>query len=367
MRDPVRPDFDNLLKVLVRAPGLPKRVPMVEYAFLKRRGLPLFTKGPPEERYDREALFWSTAGYDYLPVEISLRRDPTESHGNDLAAARRILFLDYSGTGDPHSTGRNWAEGGQGFISSLDDFERFPWPDLDELSWEDFERAASVLPEGMKIIGLAGRAFTAAWWLMGWEGFCMALARNRVLVEKLVDRVCRLQLEAVEKTLDMPQAGAIWLGDDLAYSSDLMMNPLFFRKHVFPWYRRMADACRARGVPFMFHSDGKLDKVINDLVDCGISALHPIEPKAMDIAEVKKAYGERLTLIGNIDLGYTLTRGTPDEVDAEVKERIRVIGEGGGYCVGSSNVVTDFVPIENYEAMRAAVLRYGEYPLDLML
>ena len=105
--------------------------------------------------------------------------------------------------------------------------------------------------------------------------------------------------------------------------------------------------------------------MLPDIVDCGFTALHPIEPKAMDIDWVKREYGRRLCLIGNIDLGYTLTRGTPAEVDAEVKERIRTVAPGGGYCVGSSNSVTDYVPLENYNAMREAAFRYGRYPISL--
>jgi uroporphyrinogen decarboxylase len=115
----------------------------------------------------------------------------------------------------------------------------------------------------------------------------------------------------------------------------------------------------------MYHSDGKLDTVLEDIIGCGFDAMHPIEPKAMDIVEVKRKVAGRITLIGNIDLGYTLTRGTPAEVDAEVKERIRTVGPGGGYCVGSSNSIPSYVPLANYNAMREAAFRYGGYPLKL--
>ena len=88
-----------------------------------------------------------------------------------------------------------------------------------------------------------------------------------------------------------------------------------------------------------------------------------IEPKAMDIAYVKKKWGHQLCLIGNIDLGYTLTLGTPQDVEEEVRQRLREVAPGGGYCIGSSNSVTDFVPLQNYNAMRDAVFRYGAYPI----
>jgi uroporphyrinogen decarboxylase len=85
----------------------------------------------------------------------------------------------------------------------------------------------------------------------------------------------------------------------------------------------------------------------------------------MDIRKVKREYGKRLCLMGNLDLGYTLTRGTPAEVEAEVKERIRTIAPGGGYCLGSSNSVTEYVPLANYNAMREAAFKYGKYPIRI--
>ncbi len=90
-----------------------------------------------------------------------------------------------------------------------------------------------------------------------------------------------------------------------------------------------------------------------------------LDQLAERIVEVKRRYGDRLCLIGNIDLGYTLTRGTPEEVEAEVRERIRTLAPGGGYCVSSSNSVTEYVPFANYQAMRQAVLKYGKYPIRL--
>ncbi|MCR4415893.1 MAG: hypothetical protein NUV77_26050, partial [Thermoguttaceae bacterium] len=66
---------------------------------------------------------------------------------------------------------------------------------------------------------------------------------------------------------------------------------------------------------------------------------------------------------GNINLDRTLTLGTPEEVDEEVRLRIRTVGPGGGYCCGSSNSVTEYVPYANFQAMLAAIEQYGKYPI----
>ena len=83
----------------------------------------------------------------------------------------------------------------------------------------------------------------------------------------------------------------------------------------------------------------------------------------MDIAEVKRQFGQYLCLIGNIDLGGSLTMGTPEQVHADVRQRIRELAPGGGYMVGSSNSVTSYVPLANYKALIDAVLKWGRYPI----
>jgi len=81
----------------------------------------------------------------------------------------------------------------------------------------------------------------------------------------------------------------------------------------------------------------------------------------MDIGRMKTQYGSRVCLIGNIDLDYTLTRGTPDEVEKEVRERIALAGKGGGYIMSSANSLTDYCKTENVRAMSRALQTHGKY------
>ena len=95
---------------------------------------------------------------------------------------------------------------------------------------------------------------------------------------------------------------AVWYGDDLAYADSTMVSPRVYRQYLFPWMEELAAIAHAAGLPFIFHSDGKVWDVIPDLIAVGVNALHPIEPKAMDINLVKARYGDKLALIGNIDM-----------------------------------------------------------------
>ncbi len=360
-----KPNFENLRRTLLRQ-GLPDYVPLVEFSV--DRDVKAAFLGRPVESLRDEVEFWVRAGYDFVPLQAGIRSliRPGLSAGERTAATPRqregrAAYSVYS-TEDRTIT---WAEEGRGVITSLEEFERFPWPDPEEMNLTAFEEVDRYLPPGMKVIAYMGWTFTAVWTLIGMETFCYALYEQPELIRRMYDRVWWIQSRVLLRVLEFDVVGAVTHPDDLAYSDALLVSPQHLRQYVFPWYRWSCAMVRERGLPSIFHSDGRLTPVLEDIIACGFDALHPIEPKAMDIAELKRRVGDRLCLIGNIDLGYTLTRGTPAEVDAEVRERIRTVGPGGGYCVGSSNSITSYVPLANYNAMREAVFRYGRYPLQL--
>ena len=148
------------------------------------------------------------------------------------------------------------------------------------------------------------------------------------------------------------------VADDLADSKSPWMSPDMFREFFLPCQRIVADTIKK---PWVFHSDGNLLPIMEDLLTLGMSGIHPIQPSAMDINQVKARYGHRVCILGNIDLDYTLTLGTPEEVDKEVKEKIAALAPGGGYIITSANSLPDYCKTENVLAMAQAIKRYGKY------
>ena len=351
------PSFERLRTALLC--GQPDRVPLAEIK-VEDEVKAAFLGQPAPDAADREAYlrweveFWYRAGYDYARVPASVSYpQPKTAHEYAYAAGGQART-------------REWAESHAGLVTTDEQFDAFPWPTSDQLNFDDLKIAARMLPQGMKIItGLRGGGiYERIWMLMGFETFCIALRENPRLVARMFKKVGEFFYSVWQRLPKFESVGALFLGDDLAYTEGLMISPDVYRQHLFPWYRLLAEVCRKHDLPFWFHSDGKLWEIIPDLIEIGVNALHPIEPKAMDIREVKARCGEKLCLMGNIDLGYTLTRGSPAEVEAEVRQRIRDIAPGGGYCVGSSNTVTEYVPVQNYRAMIEAALRWGSYPIS---
>jgi uroporphyrinogen decarboxylase len=102
---------------------------------------------------------------------------------------------------------------------------------------------------------------------------------------------------------------------------------------------------------------------MDDFISIGVDAIHPIEPKAMDVVELKKKVKNKMALLGSVDLDFPLTRGTPEHVHQYVKKRIAQIAPGGGFAIGSSNSITHYVPLVNYKTMLDTVKKYGKYPI----
>jgi uroporphyrinogen decarboxylase len=137
-----------------------------------------------------------------------------------------------------------------------------------------------------------------------------------------------------------------------------MISPVFLDKYFFTWLKKIGELAKKYNKPFIYHSDGILYSEMDKIIDCGVDALHPIEPKAMDISEVKRRYGDKLSLIGNIDVDL-LSRGSEKEIREQVLNNIEKAGYNGGYCVGSGNSIPDYVKYENYIAMIETVREFN--------
>ncbi len=350
MRDVRKTDFNRMLKTL-RCEE-PDFVPIAELsidAAVKEKFL-----GRPIKTIKDDVEFWCKAGYDYVYLRPNYEYPGLPA---SVAVGTTINRENVASAEEAASEMDSWQK-----ISTEKDIENFPWPDPETIDYSNLVEAAGCLPEGMQIISGVGGIFTRTWMLLGFTEFCMKLSEHPEIIKKMFDRIGGIQCQVLRKVVKMKKVGAFWYGDDLAYTEGLMVSPDIYRKYLLPWLEELFSIAHKAKLPVIMHTDGDVQPLIDDLVKIGLNALHPIEPKAMDINLLKKKYQNRLCLIGNIDMAGSLGRGTPDEVRQEVKERIRNVAPGGGYAVGSSNSVASYIPIENYRAMIEATFEYGQYP-----
>ena len=177
-----------------------------------------------------------------------------------------------------------------------------------------------------------------------------ALFENESLIEELNNKLGSLVLSMFEYFAQSENVDALWYSDDIAYTNSLIVSPQVLDKYFFCWLKKIGDLAKKYKKPLIYHSDGVLFSVMNKIIDCGVTALHPIEPKAMNIFEVKEKFGKDLCLIGNIDVDL-LSRGTEEDVTKQVLAIIEKLGRNGGFCIGSGNSVPEYVKFENYLAM----------------
>jgi uroporphyrinogen decarboxylase len=147
--------------------------------------------------------------------------------------------------------------------------------------------------------------------------------------------------------------------DDMAFNTAPFFSPAVFRDLVLPRYRRVAEKIP---LPWIIHSDGNILPFVDDLLSVGVIGLHPNEKGAVDIREVKRTYGKRACVLGNVDLNL-LGMGGPEAVEAEVRGLLRDLGPGGGYIVTSGNSLAGYLIPENVMTLSRAVHTYGRYPI----
>ena len=168
---------------------------------------------------------------------------------------------------------------------------------------------------------------------MGMEHFSLMLFDNPRFVLQLMDIFVDWACKAVPRICELGFDFMV-IAEDLAWKQGPLFSPKTVRELFIPRMKKVAEKIK---LPWIYHSDGNLLPILDDLLSLGMNGVANVEPNAMDIADLKKRYGHRICLMGNIDLHYTLTQGTPEETEAEVKKRIQEIGPGGGYILASSN------------------------------
>ncbi len=151
---------------------------------------------------------------------------------------------------------------------------------------------------------------------------------------------------------------------DLAYKKGPMMSPKKFYEVLLPAYKMITDAVHERGGKIVLHTDGQVTPLLDFVVDCGFDGLQSLEPTAgVDLAFVKKKVGDKLCIMGNIDVAHILVDATKEEVYDAVKYAIKTGGPGGGFVVSAANMHPG-VNVPNLRWMAEATKEYGTYPLN---
>src|ERR1039458_8271263 len=255
-------------------------------------------------------------------------------------------------------------------VSSLDSYT---WPELAHPNrFQGLAEEARHLHEDTPyaVVALSGVSPHETIYIMrGLDTWLVDLIADPEFAHALMRKVTNLMMEGVSRQLE--EVGAyidvLIIGDDLGTDSSLMISPQVYRRMIKPYHAELLAVIKQRTkAKVFFHSDGNIYPLIGDLIEIGVDLLNPVQVKDGDMgdtARLKRQFGKNISFCGAIDSQTVLPYGTPDEVRAEVRNRINDLARGGGYIVASVHCIQPDVPPANVLPMCDEVQVSGKYPL----
>lgn len=351
------PDYARLLRALQRR-GDVHCVPFLElFADLEAIAAVLDEPVIPREvwKADREALersldqkirFWHRLGYDaFCQGAILELPDMFRLGSNDTASLPRQE--------------RRWVDEKAGMITNWADFACYPWPRTADADLYPLEYMARHLPEGMAIIAAISGVLEPVMWLMGYETLAFAIYDQPDLIEAMFSKIAEIFVPLARTLVQMDRVVALWMGDDMGFKTGTMIAPDDLRRFVLPIQKQIASIAHEQSMPFLLHSCGNLEAVMDDLIDdVGIDAKHSFEDAIDPVESFTARYGDRVSVIGGVDMDL-LARGTEEQVRSRTREVLEACAPSKAYVLGSGNSIANYIPTSNFLAMIDEGWRYN--------
>jgi len=377
------PDTKRLQRALSRS-GIPDRVALMELfadgevmAAILGKPLNYFGKELQSRREWEERMlslieFYETLGYDYVRADtrdyeatVKAYEESVGQLASGEVGSRAYMYMTRDAAPELSRGVRTWANEQTGIIGDWEDFKNYKWEDPETIAEEGnagLEWVCDHVPSGMGVVTGAGTVLEPVMWMMGIKNFYVSIYKQPDLVDAMFRKVGELNMARFKLAAKTSRKiVAFWGSDDWGYRDGLMISPAMMRKWVFPIHKKMAEIAHSKGSLYILHSCGNLRTIMDGIIDdIKVDAKHSFEDTYLPVTEAKKLYGDRMGLIGGIDMDI-LTRKSMQDVQQYVSRVLKVCMPGGGYCLGSGNTVANYVPLGNYLAMLEVGLTEGWY------
>jgi len=239
-------------------------------------------------------------------------------------------------------------------VSYFEPFVNYP-------SWREIRERFKELKKGEKFILLVVYGPLEATWRK--HGFERTLT-NMLLEPKLIHEMFSAHTDLVINTMKKGlgkgiKPDAVFMVEDLGFRSGTYFSPKVYRELLFPEHKRWGDFLKDKNIHYFMHTDGDIRMFIPFLIEAGIEVLQPLEADILDVRKLKKEYGDQLIFWGNIDV-RKMSR-SKEEIEKEVKSKIIIAKENGGYIYHSDHSVPPTVSFDNYKYLMELVRKYGRY------
>lgn len=231
------------------------------------------------------------------------------------------------------------------------DVAAYSFPDVDAPGrYRDAEALVKKYKDDYFIIGdIEVTIFSLAHQLAGFEKVLMSMFTGDEYLQPLFAACTEFQtqvaLRLIEKGVD-----AIWVGDDFGSQTNTLFSPEMFREQLLPHYKRMIDTLKAAkpDLTMILHCDGAVSTLLPMIKEAGFDVFNPVQPGVPHHGpkEIKDNFGDLFAFWGAIDQQYLLPNGTDEELEAAIKERIDILGAGGGYMIAPAHIIQNDVSPE---------------------
>jgi len=196
-----------------------------------------------------------------------------------------------------------------------------------------------------------GDLWERATFMCGIESLLVYVALEPDFVDRLLRGIADYILRTMEILFDRFTFDGVALSDDYGTQQSMLISPHAWRRLIKPRLAEIFSCAKQAGRTVFLHSCGNVRAVVPDLVELGLDILHPIQPEALDVVELKSRFGAELTLCGGLGTQDVLVNASPGEVRDEVSRLKRELGSGGGYILEPGITIQADVPLENILAM----------------
>ncbi len=258
------------------------------------------------------------------------------------------------------------------FAESEEDIREYTgWPSADWFDYGEIEAQCDLIRgQGRVVVFMGDRLnrvaqLKPAMYLRGVEGIFEDMALRPAVASALFERIRRFYIDYLTRILESARGklDIVLSGDDFGSQQGPLVSPAMWERFLGEGFACYAALVKNFGARLMHHTCGSIRPIVPLMLDRGLEILQSLQPEAhdMDHAELKRTFGKRLAFHGGISIQKTVTTGSPSDIVREVRERVAVLGPGGGYILCTAHNVQADAPVRNMVALLDAYRLHGKY------
>ena len=229
-------------------------------------------------------------------------------------------------------------------------------------TWEQAKAKYDRLRQKNKYLAFnAYGPWEGTWRHRGYQDLLMDVAMDPDWVHDMGSAQTGLLIDILKHSikLDM-KPDSIFMVDDLGSTKALLFSPDSWRAIFKPIYKKLGEFLHDNGISFWLHCCGSCEPLFEDLIESGLDVIQPLQAHAgLDVRLLKPKYGDRLTFWGNIDARKM--SGPAEDLEAEIRDKITIAKQGGGYMYHSDHSIPPEVSFDRYKWIMELVRKYGAY------